>query len=46
VRLAVERALRRPGVRERVAAVARWSAEHDGAAEAARQVEDWAARRA
>jgi UDP:flavonoid glycosyltransferase YjiC (YdhE family) len=41
VRLAVERALRRRGVRERVAAVARWSAQHDGAVEAARQLEAW-----
>jgi UDP:flavonoid glycosyltransferase YjiC (YdhE family) len=45
VRLAVERALRRPGVRERVAAVTSWAAEHDGATEAARQLEAWAARR-
>jgi UDP:flavonoid glycosyltransferase YjiC (YdhE family) len=44
VRLAVERALRRRGVRRNVAAVARWSAAHDGAVEAARQLEAWAAR--
>jgi UDP:flavonoid glycosyltransferase YjiC (YdhE family) len=46
VRLAVERALRRRGARDRVAAVARWAAEHDGAVEAARQVEAWAQHRA
>jgi UDP:flavonoid glycosyltransferase YjiC (YdhE family) len=45
VRLAVERALRRRGVRRNVDAVARWSVANDGAAEASRQLEAWAARR-
>jgi UDP:flavonoid glycosyltransferase YjiC (YdhE family) len=45
VRLAVERALRRRGLRERAAAVARWSATHDGPARAAAEIEAWAAAR-
>jgi UDP:flavonoid glycosyltransferase YjiC (YdhE family) len=43
VRLAVERALHRRGVRENVARIARWAAHHDGAVEATRQLERWAA---
>jgi UDP:flavonoid glycosyltransferase YjiC (YdhE family) len=39
VRLAVERALDEPGYRERVGAVAAWSAAHDGATRAAELVE-------
>jgi UDP:flavonoid glycosyltransferase YjiC (YdhE family) len=45
VRLAVERALSRPGVRERARAVARWAAAHDGPATAAAEIERWLARR-
>jgi MGT family glycosyltransferase len=45
VRLAVERALSRPGVRENVAAVARWSAANDGAQRAVAALEAWAAGR-
>ena len=45
VRLAVERALARPGLRERAAMVARWAADHDGAATAADELEAWLARR-
>jgi UDP:flavonoid glycosyltransferase YjiC (YdhE family) len=44
LRLAVERALRRPGLRERAETVARWAAEHDGATTAAEEVEAWAER--
>ena len=46
VRLAVERALTRRGVRENVAAIARWSAHHDSGATAIRELETWAARAA
>jgi UDP:flavonoid glycosyltransferase YjiC (YdhE family) len=45
VRLAVERALDRPGVRRNVEALARWSAANDGAVRAAIELEAWAARR-
>jgi UDP:flavonoid glycosyltransferase YjiC (YdhE family) len=45
VRLAVERVLTRPGVRENVTAIARWSAAHDSGAVAVRELEAWAARR-
>jgi UDP:flavonoid glycosyltransferase YjiC (YdhE family) len=45
VRLAVERALTRPGVRENVAAVARWWEHHDSGAAAVRELEAWAASR-
>jgi MGT family glycosyltransferase len=44
VRLAVGRALGDPAVRDRVGAIAAWAAEHDGAARAADEVEDLAAR--
>ena len=44
VRLAVERALHRPGVRENVAAVARWSEHHDSGAVAVGELEAWSAR--
>jgi UDP:flavonoid glycosyltransferase YjiC (YdhE family) len=46
VRLAVERALTRHGVRENVASVARWAAANDAAARAVHELEAWAARRA
>jgi UDP:flavonoid glycosyltransferase YjiC (YdhE family) len=42
LRLAVRRALERPRLRERAAAVARWAAAHDPAATAARELERWA----
>jgi MGT family glycosyltransferase len=42
VRLAIERVLTRPGVRANVERVARWAGHHDGAVEAARQLERWA----
>jgi UDP:flavonoid glycosyltransferase YjiC (YdhE family) len=42
LRLAVERALGDPRVRERAAAVATWAAAHDGPAAAARELERWA----
>jgi UDP:flavonoid glycosyltransferase YjiC (YdhE family) len=42
--LAVERALSRPQLRERAAAVARWAAEHDGATTAAEELERWMER--
>jgi MGT family glycosyltransferase len=45
IRLAVERALARPCLRERAAKVARWAAQHDGPATAADEIEAWAARR-
>jgi MGT family glycosyltransferase len=45
VRLAVERALARPRLRERAGTVARWAADHDGPATAADEVEAWIARR-
>jgi UDP:flavonoid glycosyltransferase YjiC (YdhE family) len=45
VRLAVSRVLERRGVRENVAAVARWAQHHDGALTAVRELEAWAARR-
>jgi UDP:flavonoid glycosyltransferase YjiC (YdhE family) len=45
VRLAVARVLERAGVRENVAAVARWAQHNDGAATAVRELEAWAARR-
>jgi UDP:flavonoid glycosyltransferase YjiC (YdhE family) len=41
VRLAVRRALARPGMRERVRRVARWIAAHDGRARAAAEIERW-----
>ncbi len=44
LRLAVGRALARPGMRARARAVAAWMAAHDGAAAAARELERWAAR--
>jgi UDP:flavonoid glycosyltransferase YjiC (YdhE family) len=44
VRLAVERALTRRGVRENVAAVARWWEHHDSGAAAVRELEAWHAR--
>jgi MGT family glycosyltransferase len=43
VRLAIERVLTRPGVRANVERVARWATHHDGAVEAARQLECWSA---
>jgi UDP:flavonoid glycosyltransferase YjiC (YdhE family) len=46
VRRAVERVLTRPGVRDNVAAVARWSAANDGATRAAAELEAWFAGRA
>jgi UDP:flavonoid glycosyltransferase YjiC (YdhE family) len=46
VRLAVERALTRRGVRENVESVARWAAAHDGAERAVDELEAWTARRA
>jgi UDP:flavonoid glycosyltransferase YjiC (YdhE family) len=46
VRVAVERALARPALRERAEAIARWAASHDGAATAADELERWAARAA
>jgi MGT family glycosyltransferase len=45
VRLAVERVLTRSGVRENVAAIARWAAHHDSGGVAVRELEAWAARR-
>jgi UDP:flavonoid glycosyltransferase YjiC (YdhE family) len=45
IRLAVGRALARPGLRRRAAMVARWAADHDGAATAADELEAWLARR-
>jgi UDP:flavonoid glycosyltransferase YjiC (YdhE family) len=42
VRLAVERALSRPQLRERAERVARWATKHDGAAAAAEEIEAWA----
>ncbi len=42
VRLAVKRALASPGIRARARAVAAWSAQHDGADMAARELERWA----
>jgi MGT family glycosyltransferase len=45
VRLAVERALSRPGLREHARAVARWASAHDGPAAAAAAIERWLARR-
>lgn len=44
VRLAVERALGRPSLRTRAAAVARWAAAHDGPATAADEIEAWIER--
>jgi UDP:flavonoid glycosyltransferase YjiC (YdhE family) len=44
VRLAVARALGRPGMRARVERVARWVAAHDGPACAAGEIERWATR--
>jgi UDP:flavonoid glycosyltransferase YjiC (YdhE family) len=44
LRLAVERALGRPALRERARGIARWMTRHDGAATAARELEAWAAR--
>jgi UDP:flavonoid glycosyltransferase YjiC (YdhE family) len=44
LRLAVERALRRPGLRERARGIAVWLARHDGAVAAAGELEAWAAR--
>ena len=44
VRLAVRRALREPQLRARAGVLARWAAEHDGAARAAELVEAFAAR--
>lgn len=44
VRLAVDRALRRPALRTRAGAVARWAAAHDGPATAADELEHWIAR--
>jgi UDP:flavonoid glycosyltransferase YjiC (YdhE family) len=44
VRLAVERALSRPRLGANAARVARWAADHDGAATAADEVEAWAER--
>lgn len=46
VRLAVRRALARPGVRARCSELAAWAERHDGAARAADRIEAWAARRA
>jgi UDP:flavonoid glycosyltransferase YjiC (YdhE family) len=43
VRLAVERALRRPGLRAEAARVAAWAAAHDGPVTATRELERWAA---
>ena len=44
IRLAVERALAHPELRERTRALARWAAAHDGPATAARELEAWLAR--
>jgi UDP:flavonoid glycosyltransferase YjiC (YdhE family) len=44
LQLAVRRALA-PAVRERVAEIAAWAAEHDGAVRAAEELEGWMARR-
>jgi UDP:flavonoid glycosyltransferase YjiC (YdhE family) len=43
VRLAVRRALARPGLRDRAAAVARWAAANHGPTRAAEELERWAA---
>jgi UDP:flavonoid glycosyltransferase YjiC (YdhE family) len=43
VRLAVRRALERPGIRGRVDAVARWIVTHDSRAAACEEIERWAA---
>jgi UDP:flavonoid glycosyltransferase YjiC (YdhE family) len=45
VRLAVERALSRPRLREHASSVARWAASHDGPATAAVEIERWLERR-
>jgi UDP:flavonoid glycosyltransferase YjiC (YdhE family) len=45
LRLAVERALARPDLRERAAQLAAWAARHDGPARAAGLLEDLAARK-
>jgi UDP:flavonoid glycosyltransferase YjiC (YdhE family) len=46
VKLAVEQALADPSMRERARKIARWTASHDAAAQAAELVERLAARRA